>query len=64
MSEDAYSRFVTTCPVTMTVEKEVWSEDSNAGTFDNGQPLRGPSPVDMCQTVIHLQQSTHTTGKQ
>jgi len=47
MSEDAYSRFVTTCPVTMKVEKEVWSEDSNAGTFDNGQPLRGPSPVDM-----------------
>jgi hypothetical protein len=47
MSEAAYSRFMTTCPVTVKVEKEVWTEDSYAGTFDNGEPLRGPSPVDM-----------------
>jgi hypothetical protein len=47
MSEAAYSRFMTSCPVTAEVEKAVWSEDSYTGTFDNGQPLRGPSPVDM-----------------
>jgi hypothetical protein len=47
MSEAAYSRFMTSCPVTAKVEKAVWSEDSYTGTFDNGQPLRGPSPVDM-----------------
>ena len=43
MSEAAYSRFTTSCPVTVKVEKEMWTEDSYAGTFDNGQPLASPS---------------------
>jgi hypothetical protein len=46
-SEAAYSQFMANCPVSAEVAKPVWAEDSYTGTFDNGQPLRGPSPVDM-----------------
>jgi hypothetical protein len=46
-SEAAFAQFMAECPVTADMEKEVWAEDSYTGTFDNGQPLRGPSPVDM-----------------
>jgi hypothetical protein len=46
-SDAAYSQFMANCPVTAEVAKPVWAEDSYTGTFDNGQPLRGPSPVDM-----------------
>jgi hypothetical protein len=46
-SEAAYSQFMANCPVTAEVAKPVWAEDSYTGTFDNGQPLRGPSLVDM-----------------
>ena len=47
MSEATYSRFMISCPVTAEVTKPVWAEDSYTGAFDNGQPLQGPSPVDM-----------------
>ena len=46
-SEAAYSQFMANCPVTAEVAKPVWADDSYTGTFDNGQPLRGPSLVDM-----------------
>jgi hypothetical protein len=46
-SEAAYSRFMTSCPVTVQVKREVWTKDAYAIILDNGQPLRGPSPVDM-----------------
>ena len=52
----------------------MWAEDSYTGTFDNGQPLRGPSPVDMWSdpnppaAVSRLdwekvRDSLHNTGK-
>ena len=73
-SEAAYSQFMATCPVTAEVAKPVWAEDSYTGTFDNGQPLRGPSPVDMWSdpnppaAVARLEwekvrDSLHNTGK-
>jgi hypothetical protein len=73
-SEAAYSQFMATCPVTAEVAKPVWAEDSYTGTFDNGQPLRGPSPVDMWSdpnppaAVSRLdwekvRDSLHNTGK-
>ena len=40
----AYSEFMANCPE---VAKPVWAEDSYTGTFDKGQPLRGPSVVNM-----------------
>ena len=46
-SDAAYSSFMAACPVTLEVVKSLWAEESYTGTFDNGRPLEGPSPVDM-----------------
>jgi hypothetical protein len=46
-SDSEYTQFTANCPVTADVEKSVWTDDACTGTFDNGQPLRFPSLVDM-----------------
>lgn len=46
-SDSEYSQFTANCPVTAEVEQPVWADDACTGTFDNGQPLRVPSLVDM-----------------